>query len=64
MTFLRLNLGCGRDIREGWVNSDFIQGPGVDVVADLEKRLPWDDNTFYEILISHTLEHLGRRRSE
>lgn len=58
MSALRLNLGCGRDIREGWTNVDFIKAPGVDIVADLEKPLPWEDNSVFEVLISHTLEHI------
>lgn len=31
---LRLNLGCGKDVREGWVNIDLNEAPGV-VPADL-----------------------------
>ena len=28
----RLNVGCGRNIREGWLNLDFAALPGVDIV--------------------------------
>jgi hypothetical protein len=38
---VKLNLGCGTDIREGWVNVDRVQLSGVDVVADLDVA-PWD----------------------
>lgn len=31
----RLNLGCGRDIKKGWINLDILKLPGVDVVYDL-----------------------------
>ena len=42
---LCLNLGCGRDIKPGFVNIDARGHPGVDVIADLgkcrNKRLPF-----------------------
>lgn len=58
----KLHLGCGRDIKAGWVNLDHKEGPGIDVVADLDdcanQPLPFEDDTFDEILASHLLEHL------
>ena len=39
----RLHLGCGRDIRAGWVNVDRLPLPGVAVVLDLEAPLPLRD---------------------
>lgn len=58
----KLNLGCGRDVREGWINLDVMPLPGVDVVADLGQcattPLPFEDNTFDELLLSHLLEHI------
>lgn len=56
----RLNLGCGADIRSGWVNLDSTRGiPGVDVVHDLDVLpLPFSDNTFEFILAQDVLEHL------
>jgi len=34
----QLNLGCGKDIRKGYVNLDIYPLEGVDVVADIEKN--------------------------
>lgn len=57
-SLIRLNLGCGRNIREGWVNADRSLLPGVDVVVDLEKELPFADDSADEILLSHVIEHI------
>ncbi len=56
---IRLNLGCGRDVRHGWVNVDKVKLDGVDVVHDLDMfPYPFDDNSVDYILMKHTLEHL------
>jgi SAM-dependent methyltransferase len=55
----RLNLGCGRDIRPGYVNLDAADLPGVDVVHDAERLpLPFEDESFEEVLCNSILEHL------
>ena len=60
MDYRRLNLGCGTDIRHGWVNLDISRDlPGVDVAHDLDDpALPFADDTFVEILAQDVLEHL------
>lgn len=46
----KLNLGCGTDIRKGYVNLDIVKLPGVDVVHNLDKfPYPFKDNYFDEI---------------
>ena len=54
---IRINLGCGRDHRPGWVNVD--GRPPADRIMDLNAH-PWDleDDTADYILMSHVLEHL------
>lgn len=55
----RLNVGCGQDIKPGYVNVDRFPLPGVDVVCDLSREtLPFTDNAFDEVYMSHVLEHL------
>lgn len=59
---VRLNLGCGRSPRSGWVNVDSVGLRGVDVVTDLddigETGLPFAADTVVEFAMSHVLEHL------
>jgi SAM-dependent methyltransferase len=55
----RLNLGCGTDIRKGWVNLDRAQLPGVDVVHDLScLPLPFETGEFAVVCAKDVLEHL------
>lgn len=55
----KLNLGCGKDIKPGWINLDSASISGVDVVHDIEKLpLPFKDNEFDEILAQDILEHV------
>lgn len=57
---MKLNLGCGSQIFDGWVNVDKFGKP--DQILDLETfPWPWDDNSADEILLSHVLEHLGQK---
>lgn len=56
---MKLNLGCGADIRDGWVNLDMCPAQGVDVVHVLGSGpLPFDNATFDLIRASHVLEHV------
>ncbi len=57
---MRLNLGCGFNKRDGFVNVDIGEHCAPDVVHDLERTpWPWDDSAVGEIYMSHVLEHLG-----
>ena len=56
---LKLDLGCGKNKREGFTGVDRRAYPGVDVVADLTQSWPWTDSSVEEIHMSHTLEHFS-----
>jgi len=56
---LKLNLGCGNDIRIGYINADKYNNTGnVDIKCDLNS-LPFLDNSLDEIFTSHVFEHIG-----
>ena len=56
---MKINLGAGTDIREGFVNHDIASISGIDVVFDLNHYpWPWDDNSVDEIIAKDLLEHL------
>jgi len=55
----KLNLGSGKDKREGFVNLDVVKMDGVDVVWDLnEYPYPFKDGEFDYIEARDILEHL------
>ncbi|MCB0379922.1 MAG: class I SAM-dependent methyltransferase [Flavobacteriales bacterium] len=59
MTKKKLNLGCGTDIREGWINLDNFDDKRIDVKHDLETfPYPFEDNYFDEIIAVNVLEHI------
>ena len=55
---LKINLGSRNTKFSGFVNVDCFKQRGVDVVANLNKGLPFDDNSVVEILCFDLLEHL------
>ena len=55
----KLNLGCGDDYKEGWINVD-RDSKKADINLDLNKiPYPFEDNQFKEIKMSSILEHLN-----
>lgn len=56
----KLNLGCGTDIRPGFVNVDNFQGHGIDVIHDIEViPYPFENSEFDEIIMINVMEHLN-----
>ena len=55
----KLNLGCGKDIRQGYINLDKKHLEGVDIVHDIEDLpFPFENEEFDEILCQDILEHV------
>jgi SAM-dependent methyltransferase len=57
----RLHLACGRIRKEGYINIDRRPLPAVDVVRDVLRGLPFDDDSVDEIYSENFLEHLPRQ---
>lgn len=53
----KLNLGCGHDYHDGWLNIDIDPGVHPDLIHDLYQPLPFDDSAFEEVLAQDVLEH-------
>lgn len=56
---MKLNLGCGRNYKKGYINCDIAKNLNVDKIVDLEKKLPFKDNSVDEIIVYHVLEHIN-----
>ena len=58
-SYMRLNIGCGRDYRKGWVNIDISEDTKADHYLDIGiQPLPFKNETVEEILISGVLEQI------
>ena len=61
---LKLNLGCGRHKKEGYINIDIKDSKGCepDVLADC-RNLPYKKNTIDVIESYHLIEHLTKQEA-
>jgi glycosyltransferase involved in cell wall biosynthesis/predicted SAM-dependent methyltransferase len=60
MQYKKINLGCGKDYLDGWINVDINKKFKVDLIADLSKPFPFLDNSIDEIKASDILEHFTK----
>ncbi len=63
---IKLNLGCGKDIKKNFINIDFYKHPNtkIDLVTNLGKKMPFKDCSVDYIYSSHLLEHLTWNEGE
>lgn len=54
----KLNIGCGYDKFDGFVNIDIAEEVNPDKVVNVENGLPFQDNSFEHIYSEHCLEHV------
>jgi len=55
---MKLNLGCGKDKLKGYINMD-MRDYGHNIVRDVRRGIPFNNNTFDEVYTSHFMEHIG-----
>lgn len=55
---MKLNLGCGNKRKEGFVGVDAFECEAVDVIADLNDHLPFDDDSVDEVWMDNVIEHI------
>lgn len=55
----RLNIGCGRDYRPGWINADYKDPLVADVAMPAWDFMNIDDASLDEIYAGQVIEHLG-----
>lgn len=53
----KLNVGSGKDYREGWVNVDMHPKFNPDVLGDIQK-ISFEDESFDEILAQDVIDHV------
>lgn len=55
---LRVDIGCGANKPDNFIGVDICPSPGVDIVADLNKKFPFEDNSVCEVRAHDIIEHL------
>ena len=58
---LRLNIGCGINKLPDFINIDSDSSVEPDLVLDVTKGLPYQDDSVDKIYFSHTIEHIVER---
>ncbi len=52
-----LDIGCGANIHEQFINLDYLWRPGVDVCWDIQRGLPFPSASMLGVFSEHCLEH-------
>lgn len=55
---IRLNVGCGGDVREGWINMDINPGSRLDICKADIRAIPMPNGSVHELVAQDVLEHI------
>lgn len=55
---MKLNIGCGRDYRDDWINCDVSKVVKADKYFDIREGLPFENNSIREIYASGVLNEI------
>lgn len=56
---MKLNIGCGNKTKTGFIGVDKYPCDAVDKIADINERLPFEDNSITEIWTDNVIEHVS-----
>lgn len=55
-----LDIGCGNNKKANHIGIDIRDYPNVDIIRDITKGLPFDDDSIDGVFSSHFMEHVER----
>ena len=58
---MKLNLGCGLNKLEGYINIDIDEKLNPDVVHDFKTSLPYPAASVDKVVMFHTIEHIEKK---
>jgi predicted SAM-dependent methyltransferase len=54
-----LDIGCGRNVHEEFINLDYLWHARVDVCWDVKQGIPFPENSMKGVFVEHCLEHFS-----
>lgn len=61
-TIKKVNIGCGKRHDKSWINIDFSSSSPDIIQYDLNKGIPFEDNSVDVVYNSHVLEHFSNKQ--
>jgi predicted SAM-dependent methyltransferase len=63
-TIKKVNIGCGKRYDKSWINIDFSSSSPDIIQYDLNKGIPFDNNSVDVVYSSHVLEHFSNQQAD